>query len=89
MYIKNRQNSAKFKPCSSYQTLCLTESSVLRNRLLFLVCQEVATALNWLHAVIKMMVGPQELLYKTMLKPPKGAVPIDRDGAERLGESSP
>ena len=36
MYIKNRRNSSKFKACGSYQTLCLTESFVLRNRLLFI-----------------------------------------------------
>ncbi len=36
MYIKNRRNSAKFKVFGSYQTLCLTESFVLRNRLLFI-----------------------------------------------------
>ena len=34
MYIKNRRNSNKIKAFSSYQTLCLTESLVLRNRLL-------------------------------------------------------
>jgi hypothetical protein len=36
MYIKNRRNSAKFKAFGSYQTLWLTESFVLRNRLLFI-----------------------------------------------------
>jgi len=36
MYIKNRRNSNKIKACGSYQTLCLSESSVLRNRLLFI-----------------------------------------------------
>ena len=36
MYIKNRRDSTKFKVLSSYQTLYLTESSVLRNRLLFI-----------------------------------------------------
>ena len=36
MYIKNRRNSNKFKAFGSYQTLCLTESLVLRNRLLFI-----------------------------------------------------
>jgi len=36
MYIKNRRNSSKFKDCGSHQTLCLTESFVLRNRLLFI-----------------------------------------------------
>jgi hypothetical protein len=35
MYIKNRRNRIKIKGFSSYQTLCLTESEVLRNRLLF------------------------------------------------------
>ncbi len=36
MYIKNRRNSNEFKGFGSYQTLCLTESFVLRNRLLFI-----------------------------------------------------
>jgi hypothetical protein len=36
MYIKNRRVSAKFELCGSYQTLCLTESLVLLNRLLFI-----------------------------------------------------
>ena len=36
MYIKNRRNSTKFKGFGSYQTLCLTESIVFRNRLLFI-----------------------------------------------------
>jgi len=36
MYIKNRRNSNKFKGFGSYQTLGLTESFVLRNRLLFI-----------------------------------------------------
>jgi hypothetical protein len=36
MYIKNRRNSNKFKAFGSYQSLCLTESFVLRNRLLFI-----------------------------------------------------
>ena len=36
MYIKNRRNSGKFKGFGSYQTLCLTESEVLRIRLLFI-----------------------------------------------------
>lgn len=31
-YVKNRQNSSKLKGFSSRQTLCLTESFVLRNR---------------------------------------------------------
>ena len=30
MYIKNRRNSSKFRASGSYQTLCLTESLVLR-----------------------------------------------------------
>ena len=38
MYIKNRRNSNKTKAFGSYQTLCLTESFVLRNRLLFKIC---------------------------------------------------
>ena len=36
MYIKNRRNSCKIMAFSSYQTLCLTERFVLRNRLLFI-----------------------------------------------------
>ena len=36
MYIKNRRDSAKFKALGYYQTLCLIESFVLRNRLLFI-----------------------------------------------------
>ena len=36
MYIKNRRNSAKIKAFGSYQTLCITERSVLRNRLLLI-----------------------------------------------------
>jgi len=36
MYIKNRRNSSKIKAFGSYQTLCLTESLGLRNRLLFI-----------------------------------------------------
>ncbi|MAC94824.1 MAG: hypothetical protein CMC96_04920 [Flavobacteriales bacterium] len=29
-----------------------------------IVCQEAATAIKWLHAVNKMMVGPSESLYR-------------------------
>jgi hypothetical protein len=36
MYIKNRRNSNKIKAFGSYQILCLIESFVLRNRLLFI-----------------------------------------------------
>jgi hypothetical protein len=36
MYIKNRRNSNKIKGFGSYKTLCLSESLVLRNRLLFI-----------------------------------------------------
>lgn len=36
MYIKNRRNSSKFKSFGSYQTLLLTKSEMLRNRLLFI-----------------------------------------------------
>lgn len=36
MYIKNRRVSAKFMGFGSYQTLRLTQSFVLRNRLLFI-----------------------------------------------------
>ena len=36
MYIKNRRNSSKIKASGSNQSLCLTESFVLRNRLLFI-----------------------------------------------------
>ncbi|AFU68378.1 hypothetical protein P700755_001483 [Psychroflexus torquis ATCC 700755] len=45
-------------------------------------------ALNWLHAVDKMMVDPSESLHRRGLKPPKGAL-INSLGIERLGESSP
>ena len=41
-----------------------------------------------LNAVIKMMVGPSESLYRRGSKPPKGAL-INSLGIERLGESSP
>ena len=67
MYIKNRRNSSKFKAFGWHQTLCLTESFVLRNRLLFIVCQESTTAIKWLNAVDKMMVGPSESLYRRWL----------------------
>jgi len=46
IYIKNRRYSAIIKLLGAYQVLCITESLVLRNRLLLIVCQEVATALN-------------------------------------------
>jgi hypothetical protein len=36
MYIKNRRDSNRFKAFGSYQSVCLTESLVLRNRLLFI-----------------------------------------------------
>ena len=36
MYIKNRRVNAKTEAFGSYQTLYLTESEVLRNRLLFI-----------------------------------------------------
>ena len=36
MYIKNRRNRNKIKNFGSYQTLCLAEGLVLRNRLLFI-----------------------------------------------------
>jgi len=36
MYIKNRRNSNEFQAFGSHQTLYLTESFVLRNRLLFI-----------------------------------------------------
>ena len=36
MYIKNRRNSNKYKLLGSYQTLYLTKSLALRNRLLFI-----------------------------------------------------
>lgn len=36
MYIKNRRKSSKIKGFGLFQTLCLTESFVLRNRLLFI-----------------------------------------------------
>jgi len=44
MYIKNRRNSSKFKGFGSYQTLCLTESFVLRSRLLFIYINVVHNA---------------------------------------------
>jgi len=34
---------------------------------LFLVCQESTTAIKWLNAVDKMMVGPSESLYRRWL----------------------
>lgn len=34
MYIQNRRNSSKINGFGSHQTLCLTESFVLRNPLL-------------------------------------------------------
>lgn len=37
IYIKNRRISIKFKGFDSYQSLCFTESFVLRNRLLFIL----------------------------------------------------
>jgi hypothetical protein len=46
MYIKNRRNSNKFKAFGSYQTLCLTESLVPRNRLLF-IYKPLATIRGW------------------------------------------
>ncbi len=36
MYIKNRRNSTKIKSFGLYQSLFLTESLVLRNRLLLI-----------------------------------------------------
>ncbi len=36
MYIKNMRISTKIKAYGSYQALCLTESFVLRKRLLFI-----------------------------------------------------
>jgi pyridoxine/pyridoxamine 5'-phosphate oxidase len=36
MYIKNRRYSNKIKAFGSHQSSCLTESEVLRNRLLFI-----------------------------------------------------
>ncbi len=57
MYIKNRRNSSKIKVFSSYQTLLLTESLVLRDCLRFIVCREAEHRQNKvLHAVIKMVV---------------------------------
>tara|TARA_B110000902_G_C14073041_1_gene500060 strand:- start:560 stop:721 length:162 start_codon:yes stop_codon:yes gene_type:complete len=44
-YIKNRRNSAKLKASGLYQVLCLTESLVLRNRLLF-IYKPLATITN-------------------------------------------
>jgi hypothetical protein len=56
MYIKNRRNSSKFKGCGLYQTLCLTETSVLRNRLLFIyktVVHNAKKILQSLKSVLK------------------------------------
>jgi hypothetical protein len=36
MYIKNRRNGCEIKALGSRKTLCLTESLVLSNRLLFI-----------------------------------------------------
>lgn len=36
MYMKNRRNSNEIKDFGSYQPLCLDNSFVLRNRLLFI-----------------------------------------------------
>lgn len=36
MYIKNRQKNTRVQDFGLYQTLCLTESFMLRNRLLFI-----------------------------------------------------
>ena len=36
MYIKNRRNCNNIKTLSSYQNWCLTESLMIRNRLLFI-----------------------------------------------------
>jgi hypothetical protein len=46
MYIKNRRNIGKTKPFASYQTSCLTESFVLRNRLLFIYQALTVTIVN-------------------------------------------
>jgi len=52
------------------------------------VCQESTTAIKWLNAVDKMMVGPQSRCIGDGSKPPKGAL-INSFCAERLGESNP
>jgi len=36
MYIKNRRNISEIKAFGSYQIQCVSDSSVLRNRLLFI-----------------------------------------------------
>jgi hypothetical protein len=46
MYIKNSRSSFKFKAFSSYQALYLTESLVLRNRLLFIYINVVQHLTN-------------------------------------------
>ena len=64
MYKNNSGLIAKTKVSKYNKGLCLTEKLVCVNPLLFLVCQEAATAIKWLHAVNKMMVGPSESLYR-------------------------
>jgi len=67
MYKNNSDFIAKTKVCIYNKGLCLTVKLVHFNPLLFLVCQESAMALNWLHAVDKMMVDPSESLYRRWL----------------------
>ncbi len=56
MFIKNRQISAEIKAVNSCQTLCLTESFVLRNRLLFrttIVVQHQENSATFYHNIKK------------------------------------
>ena len=46
MYMKNRQSSNEIKAFGSYQTLCFTESSMLRNRLLFIYLNVMSNLKN-------------------------------------------
>jgi sRNA-binding regulator protein Hfq len=67
LYKNNSGLISKLKVSIYRNGLCLTEKLVHFNPLLFLVCQESAMALNWLHAVDKMMVDPSESLYRRWL----------------------
>ncbi|AFU70147.1 hypothetical protein P700755_003534 [Psychroflexus torquis ATCC 700755] len=60
-----RMNKLKTKYNALAQ--CKLESLSLSTALLAIVCQESAMALNWLHAVDKMMVDPSESLYRRWL----------------------
>jgi hypothetical protein len=72
----------------------LADRNAHRNPLRNMVCREAVTAINLLHAVIKMMEDANEQLpHRSRLagegfKPLKGAV-VKSHGIERLGESMP